>query len=55
MSSCGIICRAPFIARGCVSNWSMHGSAGKNGPEMELEWVLVGLEKGLQRWLDDLV
>ena len=45
----------PFSDTRCVSNLSKHSIAGDDGPEMGLEWVLDGLEKGLQIWMDGLV
>ena len=53
--SSGVVCTVPFIATRCASNWSVHGSAGKNGPEMRLAWALEGLGKGLQSQVDGLV
>ena len=38
-SPCDVAYKVPFIATRCVSNWSMLGSVGENGPEMGLEWV----------------
>ena len=55
VSCSGAVCRVLFIATRCASSWSMHSSAGKNGPEMRLEWVLEGLGKGLQRGVDGLL
>ena len=47
VSCSGVVCRVPFSATRCVSIKSKHGSVGSNGPEMGLEWVLEGPEKGL--------
>ena len=39
VSSSGFACKVPFIDTRCVSNWSMHISVDRNGPDMRLEWV----------------
>ena len=53
--SLGVVCMVPFSNTRCISNLSKHNTAGGNGPEMELEWVLDGPEKGLQIGVDGLV
>ena len=50
-----VVCRVLFSATRCASNWYKHGSAGGDGPEMGLEWVLEGSERGLQTWMGGLV
>ena len=55
VSSSGVVCRVPFSDPGCVSSFSKHSTAGGDGPEMGLESVLEGPEKGLQTWMDGLV
>ena len=47
VSSIGMVCRVPFFATRCVSNWSMQDSAGRDSHEIGLEWALEGPEKGL--------
>ena len=53
--SLGVVCMVPFSDTRCASNLSKHSTAGGNGPEMGLEGVLDGPEKGLQIWMDGLV
>ena len=53
--SSGVVCRVPFRTTRCVRNWSKHASTGVNGPQVGLEWVLHGPEKGLQTWVYGLV
>ena len=38
-----------------MNNLSKHNTAGGDGPEMGLEWVFDGPEKGLHIWMDGFV
>ena len=55
VSSSVVVCRVPFIATRCLNSWSKHGSTGRIGPGMGLEWALEGLGNGLQNQVGGLV